>query len=39
MTKSADASPHEEAVVVAAVLEALNVFDSKREDNAPLEVS
>ena len=39
ITKSADASPHKEAVVVAAVLEAVNVFDSKREDNAPLEVS
>ena len=39
ITKSADASPHKEAVVVAAVLEAVNVFDFKRADNAPLEVS
>ena len=39
ITKSADASPHKEAEVVAAVCKAVNVFDSEREDNAPLEVS
>ena len=30
--KSADASPHEDAVAVAAVLETLDVFEFKREE-------
>lgn len=31
---SADASPHEEAVVVVAVLDAVDVFEYKGEENA-----